>query len=100
MSEGAANGLSAASVLSRRDVLWRDVQGEVVILDQDGGLILGLNGTGARVWGLLDGARPLADIAAELAAVHELPSSQIESDVLAFARELLERGLVEVIAAP
>jgi hypothetical protein len=100
MSALTKNGLSAASVLSRRDVLWRDVQGEVVILDQDGGLILGLNGTGARVWSLLDGARPLADIAAELAAVHELPRGQIEPDVLAFARQLLDRGLVEATTTP
>lgn len=89
--------VSAGSVLRLRDVLWREVSGEMVILDQDGGVILGLNAAGGHVWRLVDGIRSLTDVAAELSSHFAIPHAQAERDVIAFAGQILERGLADII---
>ena len=86
--------VSPSAVLSRRDLPWRDVAGEVVVLDHEGRRILGLNKTGGAVWKSLDGSRSLADVAAELASRYGRELATVEQDVLAFARLLLDRDLV------
>lgn len=88
--------VEAGSVLEPTDVMWRKVAGEVVILNAEGNRILGLNGTGGRVWELIDGARSVADIAAVVAGEHHRPVDIVVGDVLAFARGLIDRQLARV----
>jgi hypothetical protein len=75
------------------DVISRESDGElVVVLPQDGTFFV-LNGTGAEIFGLLDGQRPLDAIAAALNTHY--PGSaleQVQADVLAFAEKILQRG--------
>ena len=85
--------LDERTVPARRDMVWREVAGETVIVDPDGEVIMGLNGTGGWVWDRLDGERTLGDIAADLAAHHDVEVDEILGDVLAFATQLLERKL-------
>lgn len=74
-------------------VISRESDGElVVVLPQDGKFFV-LNGTGAEIFGLLNGQRPLDAIAAALHTHH--PGSaleQVQADVLAFAEKILQRG--------
>jgi hypothetical protein len=85
--------LGADSVIARRDVVWRDVAGELVIVDAAGKRVMGLNGTGGRLWRRLDGRRSLGELARELAAEHGADAAAVLRDVLAFARSLMDRGL-------
>ncbi len=84
------------------DVVAREIEGEIVIVplvagigDLDGGLFT-LNETGKAVWDRLDGERPLAEVAADLAVEYDGDRVQIETDVLALVGELLERRMVVV----
>jgi hypothetical protein len=86
--------LAATDVLAIADVLWRKEDGEVEVLDPAGNKILGLNGTGRRMWELLDGARTLKEIAGQLAEAHGVSAKQSLKDVLRFAEDLLSRQLV------
>ena len=74
-------------------VISRESDGElVVVLPQDGKFFV-LNGTGAEVFGLLDGQRTLDAIAATLRAHHpDSALEQVQADVLAFAEKILQRG--------
>lgn len=85
--------LGKATILARSDMVWREVAGETVIVDPDGSVIMGLNGTGGRVWERLDGLRTLGDIAAELAETHGVDTDHVLSDVVAFAKVLVQRSL-------
>ncbi len=85
--------LDETVIVARSDMVWREVAGEIVIVDPDGSVIMGLNGTGGRVWERLDGIRTLGDIAAELAKEHGVDADQTLSDVVAFAAVLVERSL-------
>ena len=76
-----------------RDLPYRDVAGETVLLDPQGEKILGLNGTGGRIWALLDGKRTIADIATTIADEYGIEVEQALKDVTAFTALLIEKNL-------
>lgn len=95
---GGASGLAPGSVLRLRESLaWQEVAGEVVVLDLAGMVLRGLNRSGGRVFGLLDGRRTLADVAGVIAARYGIDGERALADVLDFAAGLLRRGLLEEI---
>ena len=82
------------------DVVSREIEGELIIVPLAAGIgdmedeLYSLNDTGRAIWGRLDGARSLADIAGELAVEFDAPSGMIERDVLGLAEELLRRRML------
>lgn len=72
---------------------------DFVVLDGAGQMMRGLNASGARVWGLIDGRRALGEIAEELARCYGEPVSRVLEDVAAFAGELERKGLVRLRTA-
>lgn len=74
---------------------WQEVAGEHVVLDVEGRVLRGLNPSAGRIWMLLDGSRTLAQVAQELAAHYRIGAGRALEDVLAFARYLCARGLLE-----
>jgi hypothetical protein len=82
------------------DVVAREIEGEIVIVPLVAGIgdtddeLYTLNETGHAFWQLLDGQRSLADVAAGLASDFDAPAGAIEADVLGFAAELAERGIL------
>ncbi len=89
--------LVATSILQPApDIVWREVAGEMVLLDPEGSVIMGLNGTGGRVWSLLDGRMSLQEIAKTLANEFEINAEVALEDALAFSKVLLARGLTRL----
>lgn len=87
------------TLLQARDIPWRQIAGETVLLDHEGNVILGLNKAGGRVWELLDGKRTLDAIAIILATEYERPIDGVRQDVIQFAELLAEKGLVAILSA-
>ena len=73
---------------------WRRVAGEMILLQPEQEKLMGLNGTGAAVWELLDGKRSAAAIAHDVAAQFARDEQAVLRDVLAFLGELEKRRLV------
>lgn len=66
----------------------------LVLLDVQGGLILGSNPVGARIWQLIaQGDGPL-EIAHQLAREFDVPLERVYRDVAAFVSALKKCGLV------
>ena len=83
----------------RKDVRFRRVADEGVVLVQEDGRVLGVNDSGARVLELLDGQRTLREIVDVLEREVAAERTAIEADVASFVARLREaRALVE--AAP
>ncbi|HEY8021919.1 MAG TPA: PqqD family protein [Thermoanaerobaculia bacterium] len=80
----------------RSDVRFRIVDGEAVVVLQESAEVMVLNATAARLLELADGERPLAAIAAALAAEFEVEPEVLREDLLAGARELAAAGLLEL----
>jgi hypothetical protein len=82
------------------DVVAREIEGEIVIVPLVAGIgdaddeLYTLNETGHSIWKLLDGRRSLGEVAVDLAAEFDAPAGEIEADVLGFATELTERGIL------
>jgi hypothetical protein len=79
----------------RPDVRYRQIDGEAVVLRQDAGETLVLNEEGSLILDLLAKGNPPEEVAAELAAAFEVEPEQALADVLRFAAELEDAGILE-----
>lgn len=94
------NEIGVASVLHRRaDVRFRVIDTEGVVVRQGAGEVLVLNDLGTRILALADGLTPVAGWIDTLLGEFEVDPMVLERDVLAFAAELVEQGLLEVTPA-
>jgi hypothetical protein len=76
------------------DVVWRDLDGEAVLLDLSTGVYFGLNEVGTRIWQLLDEGRDHESIVGAIAAEFDAERDAIDADVRALVEKLQARGLV------
>jgi len=82
--------------LRRNDgYVWRDIGGEVVILNADGTEVCLLNETAATIWTLCDGQRDIEAIIRAIESDYEVPHDEALADVQAFAGQLVASGLAE-----
>jgi len=77
-------------------VMVREVGDETVILDLASGTYYGLDAVGARIWGWIAEGRSLLQICEGMLAEYEVTRTDIERDVLALARALLENQLIRI----
>jgi len=56
-----------------------------------------LNETGKHIWQKLDGKKTLGNVSKVLAADFSSPLKDIEKDILGFAAEMVQRGILSVI---
>lgn len=69
-----------------------DEQGGV-LLDAESGEYFGVNEIGSLIWGLIDGQKTEAEIAAAVRAEVDDPPDSLDADVAAFLRTLCDRRL-------
>lgn len=74
---------------------YRRIEGEAVVLRQSAAEVLVLNEVGASVLELADGERSVGDWIVALRDDYEGDPETLARDVLAFAAELAEAGLLE-----
>jgi hypothetical protein len=80
-----------------RDLRFRRIDDEAVVVRQRAGEVLVMNETAARLLELADGKTSVADWVEVLAAEYEVDREALERDVLAFAVELAEEGMLELV---
>lgn len=85
----------ATTVVARPEHVSRSVGDEAVIL-ADRGMYFGLNPVGARVWGLIQEPRTVAEVCETIMAEYEVDRSACERDVLELVTRLSEERLVEL----
>jgi hypothetical protein len=76
------------------DVVFRELDGEAVLLDLSTGTYFGLNAVGTRVWQMIEAGRQTPDIVSALATEYEAAPSTIAADVTRLLGELEARGLI------
>jgi coenzyme PQQ synthesis protein D (PqqD) len=76
------------------DVVFRDLEGEAVILDLTSGRYFGLNAVGTRIWMLLEAGTPIEQIVRTVAEEYAADAAQIDRDVKALVEDLLSRRLI------
>lgn len=91
--------LEPSTVLRHRSgVLFRELEGEAVLLDLDAGTYFGLNEVGTRAWTLIGEGIALGGVQEALLREYEVAPDRLWQDLLALVGELLEHRLVELPA--
>jgi Coenzyme PQQ synthesis protein D (PqqD) len=91
--------VTLSTVLRRRsDVRYRRIEGEAVVLRQSAAEVLVLNEVGASVLDLADGERSVGEWIETLRGEYDADPETLARDVLTFAGELAEAGMLEVVA--
>ncbi len=75
-------------------VMSRLVGDETVLLDLSSGIYFGVDGVGQRIWESVAEGHSLAETAAVIAAEFEVDEERAQADVVEFANDLVERGLL------
>lgn len=75
-------------------VMSRLVEDETVLLDLSSGMYFGVDGVGKRIWESLADGHSLGETAAVIAAEFEVEEERAQADLLAFASDLVSRGLL------
>ena len=77
-------------------VMSRLVGDETVLLDLASGVYFGLDGVGKRIWESVADGGSLGEAVEIIVAEYEVEETQAQADVIAFANQLIERGLLVV----
>jgi hypothetical protein len=83
-------------VVASKGQVSSELGGEVVILDLKAGVYHGLDGTGTRIWTLLQEPRLVSDIRDTIIQEYDVEPERCESDLLGLLDELAAKGLVEI----
>ncbi len=75
-------------------VMSREVGDETVLLDLASGIYFGVDGVAQIIWASVAGGSTLGGAAADVAAEFDVDEATAQADVIAFATDLVERGLL------
>jgi Coenzyme PQQ synthesis protein D (PqqD) len=77
-------------------VLFRDLDGEAVLLETGSGRYYGLDEVGTRMWSLLQIHGETGAVCRALLAEYDVPEERLREDLGTFVEILAARGLLEV----
>lgn len=75
-------------------IVDRILADEAVLVMAEAGQVKVLNQVGARIWQLIDGQRPISQIAQIIHEEFEVDLAECQQDTLTFINELANKGIV------
>lgn len=79
-------------------VIYRELSGEVVLLNLQSGVYYGLDPVGSRIWRLLTDRRSTDEVCAVLLDEFDVSPDVLRADVTRIVQELAEQGLIAMQA--
>jgi hypothetical protein len=76
------------------DVLWQEVEGQVVLLNIRSGEFHQLDEVGSRMWLLMAESRRLDTVTERLLAIYAVDDRALSRDLAEFISRLVDRGLL------
>jgi pyrroloquinoline quinone biosynthesis protein D len=80
--------------LLSKDFLWRNVNGEAVLLNPKDGSYFGLNSVGCSFWEKADGKRSLGEIIELLLEEYDVDRKHLEEDLLSLVSEMEKQNIL------
>lgn len=84
-----------APIRIRKDVVFRDLEGELVLLNLNTGVYFGLDPVGTDIWRLIDGSRSASEIVTAMTAEYEVDAETCRGDLDRFLDALRANDLIE-----
>lgn len=95
--------MSSTSPIARTSIVARheepvavEVDGSVVMMSIDQGMYFGLEGTGPRIWSLLEQPRTVGEVCDALVREFDIDPEECEREVIDFLEELRDAQLIRV----
>jgi Coenzyme PQQ synthesis protein D (PqqD) len=89
-------GARDAAIRIRKDVVFRDLEGELILLNLATGVYFGLDPVGTRIWALIDNGRTADEIVGVITAEYEVDADACRADLARFLAALRDNDLVEL----
>ncbi len=80
--------VTSTTIRTRAELVWQEVDDQVVVLDPGSSTYHGVTGAGTTLWPLLVRGTTRDELVAELRAVFSIDGSRAEEDVEVFLAEL------------
>jgi len=74
--------------------IWREIEGKIAVIKDDGMAIYVLNKTAARIWEMCDGNLGPDEMAAILCERYDVSFERASADVRKTLNSLMEKGLL------
>ena len=81
------------------DVIFRNLEGEAIILNLASGIYFGLDPVGTRMWTLLAESATVRRVVEVVCEGYDVEPARAEEDVLDLVDQLVEKGLVQLQAS-
>lgn len=81
-------------------ILWRELDGEAVLLNPEAGSSYSLNRVGTSIWKMLDGKHTSDDIATAICQLYEVEHEQALQDVERLLADLRSNNLLSGDTSP
>jgi len=85
----------SGNVRLRPDVVWREIDGEIVLLDLDGSAYFSVSASGVALWPALVAGATAEELARVLSETFSLERERAQRDVGVFLQALASEGLLE-----
>jgi hypothetical protein len=85
-----------ASVRVAENVVFRELDGEAVILNLQSGVYFGLDAVGTRVWQLCQEQGSIRSVCQAMQKEFDVSADTLQADLLALLDELSAKGLVTI----
>ena len=91
--------ISMGCVLERNaEIIFTDLDNVVVMMDAEKGVYYELDPVGARIWSLLESARPLGEVCDALVGEYDVEPDECGRDVVEFLEKARELEIIRVSA--
>jgi hypothetical protein len=94
----ARKEITPDSFLQRKgDLLFNEIDGEVVMLSIENNEYYGMEKVGSRIWELLENRLGFKELVTRLMEEYEVSEQQCTTDTLAFLKKLEEKKLLVIL---
>jgi len=91
----ARKEIDPETILQRKtDLLFNEIDGEVVMLSIENSEYYGMDKVGSRIWELLEQPLSFKELVAKLTEEYEVSEQQCADDTMAFLKKLTDKKLV------
>lgn len=80
--------------MKNRDIIWRNMKGEAVLLNPADGSYFGLNSVGCSFWEKVDGQRTIEEIIDLLLMEYMVERDVLVRDIKEFVASVENKGLI------
>jgi hypothetical protein len=90
--------LKSETLVTRNDqqFIISQIGDEVVMMDVNNGVYIGMNSVGSNIWKLLAEAVSVKDIVASLTNQYDVNPAQCEAETLTYLQQMLEQNMLIV----